>query len=78
MPSLVWERSFQEAYDNPYEYDVQNQFVHEAMSLLKELNTIFQKNSMKFHKDDRSIKKAVWMLQLDGLDSLKDALDALT
>jgi hypothetical protein len=77
MPSLVWDRSFQEAYDNPYEYEVQNQFAREANSLLNELNTILQKYSMKFHINDKSIKKAIWMLQLDGLDSLKDALEAL-
>lgn len=77
MPSLVWGRSPQEAYDNPYEYEAQDQFVREAKSLLKHMNTVFQKYSMRFHRDDRSIKKAVWMLQLDALDSLKDALDAL-
>lgn len=77
MPSLVWGRSPQEAYDNPYEYEAQEQFVQEAKSLLKHINTIFQKNSMRFHREGHSIKKAVWMLQLDALDSLKDALDAL-
>jgi hypothetical protein len=77
MPSLVWGRSPQEAYDNPYEYEAQDQFVREAKSLLKHMNTAFQKYSMRFHRDNRSIKKAVWMLQLDALDSLKDALDAL-
>lgn len=77
MPSLVWGRSPQEAYDNPYEYEVQDQFVREAKSLLKHMNTAFQKYSMRFHREDHSIKKAVWMLQLDALDSLKDALGAL-
>lgn len=77
MSSLVWGRSPQEAYDNPYEYEAQDQFVREAKSLLKHMNTAFQKYSMRFHREDHSIKKAVWMLQLDALDSLKDALDAL-
>ena len=77
MPSVVWGRTPQEAYDNPYEYEAQDQFVREAKSLLKHMNTVFQKYSMRFHRDDHSIKKAVWMLQLDALDSLKDALDAL-
>jgi len=77
MHSLVWGRSSQEAYDNPYEYKAQDQFVREAKLLLKHMNTAFQKYSMKFHREDNSITKAVWMLQLDALDSLKDALDAL-
>lgn len=77
MPSLVWGRSPQEAYNNPYEYEVQDQFVREAKALLGKLNAAFQKYSMKFHKDEQSVKKAVWMLQLDALDSLRDALYSL-
>jgi len=30
MPSLVWGRSPQEAYDNPYEYEAQEQVVLEG------------------------------------------------
>jgi len=78
MPSQVWGRSPQEAYKNPYEYAVQDQFVREARAILKKLNEKLQKYSMKFHRDDCSEKKAIWMLQLDALDSLRDALEALT
>lgn len=77
MPSLVWERDLQEAYDNPYEYEVQDQFVRESEKLLTEMNKNYQKYNMKFHRDDKSINKAVWMLQLDALDSLKDSLSSL-
>ena len=77
MPSQVWGRSPQEASDNPYEYEIQDQFVREAKALLKRLNIGLQKYSMNFHRDDHSVRKAVWMLQLDAIDSLRDALDAL-
>lgn len=77
MPSQVWGRSPQEAYENPYEYGIQKQFVREAHALLGRLNDKLQKYSMKFHKDDYSEKKAIWMLQLDALTSLQDSLDAL-
>lgn len=77
MPSLVWGRSPQEAYENPYEYAAQEQFVREANTLLWHLNKGLQKYSMKFHLNDNSATKAIWMLQLDALDSLRDALEAL-
>lgn len=77
MPSQVWNRSPREALDNPYEYGIQDQFFREAKKLLEELNVRLQKYSMKFHRDDQSVQKAVWMLQLDALDSLREALDAL-
>ena len=32
---------------------------------------------MKYHVDNCSVEKAVWMLHMDALDSLRDALDAL-
>src|SRR5919112_2046420 len=78
MPSQVWGRSSQEAFHNPYEYAVQEQFLREADALLERLNANYQKYSMKFHFEDRSATKAVWMLQLDALDSLRDALQALS
>ena len=77
MPSQVWGRDAQEAHDNPYEYQIQEQFVREANSILSKLNDLFQAYTMKFHKNDRTIKKAVWMLQLDALDSLRDSLFCL-
>lgn len=77
MPSQVWGREAQEAFRNPYEYDIQEQFVREATIILNKLNEKFQTYSMKFHSGDKSIKKAVWMLQLDALDSLRDALISL-
>ncbi len=77
MASIVWNRSPQEAYKNPYEYAIQEQFVREATALLQKFNKALQKYSMKFRKNDYSVKKAIWMLQLDALDSLRDALEAL-
>lgn len=77
MSSQVWGRLPQEAFDNPYEYEIQEQSTREADKLLRRLNECLQRYSMKFYRDDRSAQKAVWMLQLDALDSLRDALDAL-
>jgi hypothetical protein len=74
MPSFVWQREPQEAFSNPYEYAAQEQFVREATSLLDLLHVHFAKKDRRFHRDDVSVEKAVWMLQVDSLEALKDAL----
>ncbi len=74
MPSIVWERDPREAYKNPYEYKAQDQFVGEAKKILNELFDELMKYSRKFERDDTSIKKAIWMLQTDSVDSLRYCL----
>lgn len=77
MPSLVWERDPQEAYINPYEYAVQEQFVREASRLLKSYYPLLNPKERRFTLDDQSVEKAVCLLQMDALDSLRDCLSAL-
>lgn len=36
MPSIVWNRHPEEAYKNPYEYEVQKQFIRECRRVLQE------------------------------------------
>jgi hypothetical protein len=78
MPSIVWNRHPEEAYRNPYEYAAQEQFVREARKLLKSLFAHYERLSLVFPLDDKSLRKAIWMLQIDALDSLRDCLTSLT
>lgn len=77
MLSLVWERDPREAYRNPYEYAAQEQFVREASKLLKSYYPLLNPKERRFTRDERSVEKAVWLLQMDALDSLRDCLSAL-
>lgn len=77
MPSFVWNRDPQEAFENPYEYEAQEQFYREATSLVKTLYVCLNSENHRYHRDEVSVKKAVWLLQMDALDSLSDCLDAL-
>jgi hypothetical protein len=77
MPSHVWGRDSQEAYEEPYEYAVQDQFVREASKLLRELYRCLNSDKREFTVPDRSLKKAIWLLAMDALDSLRDCLNAL-
>ncbi len=78
MPSIVWNRDPEEAYINPYEHDAQKQFVREAQKLLDNLYALYNRFNMTFARDDISLKKAIWMLQIDALDALRDGLESIS
>ncbi|GBG07405.1 hypothetical protein PAT3040_01955 [Paenibacillus agaridevorans] len=75
MTSFIWGRSPQEAYENPYEYEAQDQFAREAEVLVSELFEFLMKKNGKYPRDDRSSEKAVWMLFVDGVETIKDCLE---
>ena len=77
MPSIVWGRDPQEAIEEPYEYECQEQFSREATNIINDLLSHLEQYTMTFTRDDRSVQKAIWMLQNDALDSLRDILDSL-
>lgn len=74
MPSFVWNREPSEAFSEPYEYDGQEQFVREATAILTNLKAHYSESDRTFHRDEKSTAKAVWMLQVDALGALTDAL----
>lgn len=76
MPSQVWGRDPQEAFEEPYEYDIQEQFAREAEALLTRLYRLLGSEHC-YTVDDRSRQKAEWLLAMDALDSLRDCLKAL-
>lgn len=57
-----------------YDYADQRLFMREAAALLDKAYVVFDRYQMKFHIDDRSGAKAVWMLQVDALDMLRDCI----
>ena len=77
MASFVWNRDFDEAYSNPYEYEAQKQFVREAKAVLHRIQKGLQRQDFKFTKNDESLEKAAWMLHNDAIDAFLDALKLL-
>ena len=77
MSSFVWGRNPEEAYANPYEYEAQEQFVLEARLLLDKFSDALNPRQLRFGRDERTVQKAVWMLQVDALGSLREALELL-
>jgi len=77
MPSEVWGRDPQEAYEEPYEYGIQDQFSREARTLFKRLYKTLNSDRHRYTAEDRSCEKAVWLLAMDALDSLRECLEAL-
>lgn len=74
MPSIVWGRHPQEAYENPYEYEAQDQFMREAKALLEDFNLRLDAHNMSFHRDELTLEKATWMLSLDLVDGLLESI----
>ena len=74
MPNQVWNRSPQEAFENPYEYAVQEQFVREARALFRQCYLILTADTHSYSAEETTKEKAVWLLHMDALDSLRDAL----
>jgi hypothetical protein len=74
MPSFVWNRKTDEAYSEPYEYGGQDQFSREAKKVLALLKEHYSKKNQTFTRGDKSVDKAIWLLQVDSLEALSDAL----
>lgn len=77
MPSQVWGRDPQEAFEEPYEYGIQEQFAREAEAVLGWLYKLLNSDRHRYTVDDRSRQKAEWLLAMDAIDSLRDCLKAL-
>nr|BAL58680.1 hypothetical conserved protein [Candidatus Acetothermum autotrophicum] len=74
MLSKLWHQPLEEVRQKPYDYIAQEQFLREARILLNKLLEAFARYNLTFHVDDRSLKKAVWMLQMDALETLRDCV----
>jgi hypothetical protein len=76
VASFVWGRDPQEAFEEPYEYEGREQFVREAQAVLPKLYRLLN-TEQGYTLDDVSADKAVWLLAMDTLDSLRECLSAL-
>jgi len=72
--SKLWIQKFEEVRKNPNDYETQELFLKEAASILDEIFKHYDKFQIKFHQDDHSVEKAIWMLHLDALDTLRDCI----
>lgn len=75
--SRLWTQPFDEVKNNLYDYESQELFLKEASLILDEIYKHYNKYQIKFHLDGRSVKKAIWMLHLDALDTLRDCIALL-
>jgi hypothetical protein len=72
--SKVWIQNLEDSMKDRYGYESQQLFLEEALSILNKTFSYYEKYQMKFDKDDRSFEKAIWMLHLDALDTLRDCI----
>src|SRR6187551_3281097 len=74
MPSFVWDRDTEDAWNEPYEYGGQEQFHREAEKVLTLLKAHYAEKNMYFDRDEETLDKALWLMQTDVLEALVDAL----
>ncbi len=77
MPSFVWSRDPSEAFREPYKYGGQKQFACEAAAVIAYLKTSYESRQSRFLLIDTTASRAAWMLQVDALSALSDALELL-
>ncbi|AXE20824.1 hypothetical protein DR864_25365 [Runella rosea] len=76
--NFIWTRDPHEAFENPYEYEAQDQFLREANSVLDCLFSHLMKTNRSFVKNDTSLEKAIWMLHVDSCETLRDCRELLS
>jgi hypothetical protein len=74
VPSFVWDRDTEDAWSEPYEYGGQDQFYREAEKVISRLKDHYSQKDMSFDRDEKTLEKAVWLIQVDALEALSDAL----
>lgn len=74
MASFVWGRSPQEAFNNPYEYEANEQFSSEAFIIVNKFLNLLMEENMKFNINNVTLQKAEWMILTDSVDAVLEAL----
>ena len=74
LKSRFWHQALDDVVKNPYDYENQILFIKESKSLLNRIYKLYDSYQLKFHLDNKSLEKCVWMLQIDALDTLRDCL----
>lgn len=74
LRSEIWYQSNHDVLSSQYDYNNQKLFIEESKSLLNEIYMLYDTYIMKFSIDDKSVKKCVWMLQIDVLDTIRDCI----
>jgi hypothetical protein len=77
MKSQLWTQSLAEVKNDPYDYQSQQLFLKEASAILDELFKKYDKYQLHFSRDERTLNKALWMIHLDIIDTLRDCIDLL-
>lgn len=72
--SKLWAWNYGAVRKALYDYESQKLFLTEALCVLDKTFEYYDKFQLKFGIDEESVEKAIWMLHLDALDTLRDCL----
>ena len=77
MKSALWTQSPEEARRDAHDRLQREQFIREASLFSTAMFELIVAPEHRFSRDDESKEKAVWMLHVDAVDSLRDCLSLL-
>ena len=74
LRSSLWFQDLDDVIRNPHDYENQRLFIEEAATALNEIYSLYDQYQLRFHVDDSSLEKCLWMLHIDALDTLRDCI----
>jgi len=77
MKKSFWIQNYEDIRADPFGYESQKKILNEALSVLDGIFKEYDKFQIKYSLNDKSVNKAIWMLHLDALDTLRDCIALL-
>lgn len=75
--SPIWSETADMSRKHQYKHDDVALFLSEAKALLERIYDIYERSQLRFDRDERTLKKAMWMLDIECVVTLTDAVDLL-
>jgi hypothetical protein len=76
--SRLWFQDLETIQKNPpFDHENYKLFCEESSFLLDKLYGLYDEHNLKFHNNEKTLKKCLWMLQLDALDTLRECVSLL-
>lgn len=77
LNSKLWDTAPQAIKTLQYEYKEKEIFLKESNKLISLIESVYKQYKLCFKKQDKSLEKAIWMLHMDAISTIKDCLELL-
>lgn len=74
LKSDIWKQSLNDVEKNPYDHLNYKLFIEDADILLDSFSSFYDKYNLKYHIEDESLNKCMWMLHVHALCLIEDCI----